>query len=251
MKKLRVGILGVGYIGKTIALRLAAAGYDVKVANSGDPDTVAKDVLATGAKARWTNEVANGVDVLILSIPLLKMPALKPLLAELPKEVVVIDTSNYYPSRDGKIEALQRGQVESEWVQEQLGRPLVKAWNNILAETLADLNKIKGHPGRLAIAVAADSKQGFEVAEELIDATGFDAYHSGPIADSWRQQPGAPAYCTDLKKDELPAALSAAERGRLSSRRDLAVAAVTERMSDGKVVPEPGYLVRLNRALYM
>ena len=40
----------------------------------------------------------------------------------------MIDTSNYYPFRDEKIEAIEGGQVESLWVVEQLGRPIAKAW---------------------------------------------------------------------------------------------------------------------------
>ncbi|WP_082506094.1 NAD(P)-binding domain-containing protein [Deinococcus sp. Leaf326] len=98
---MKVGVLGVGSIGKIIALRTAAAGHDVKVANSRDPKTVATDVLATGARAQWTKDVVKDIDVLILSIPFFRMPALKPLIADLPEEMVVIDTSNYYPGREG------------------------------------------------------------------------------------------------------------------------------------------------------
>ena len=71
------------------------------------------------------------------------------------------------------------------------------------------------------------------------------------IADSWRQQPGAPSYCTDLTVAELPAALAVADRARLPARRDLAVAAIAERVGDGTTNPDADYAVRLNRALYM
>jgi hypothetical protein len=71
------------------------------------------------------------------------------------------------------------------------------------------------------------------------------------LAGSWRQQPGAPCYCTDLTGKELPAALAATERARLPKRRDLALAAVFERLGDGTRNPDAGYAVRLNRALFM
>ncbi|MDQ3235201.1 MAG: NAD(P)-binding domain-containing protein, partial [Pseudobdellovibrionaceae bacterium] len=216
MKKMKIGILGVGNIGKIIALRSAAAGHDVKVANSGDPKTVAADVLATGARAEWTKDVVKEIDVLIMSIPFFKMPALRPLISSLPEETVVIDTSNYYPGRAGYytgrdpvIPELDKEKSETEWIQEQLGHPVAKAWNTILSETLDKKCQPKGHADRLAIAVAADRPRDLEIAKELIELTGFDAYHTGSIKDSWRHQPGAPAYCTDMKASELPSALAA------------------------------------------
>ena len=85
----------------------------------------------------------------------------------------------------------------------------------------------------------------------LVEDTGFDAVDAGLLTDSWRQQPGAPAYCTDLTRDEMPAALAAAERSRLPKRRDLAVAAFVERLGDGTTNPDAEYGVRLSRALFM
>jgi hypothetical protein len=73
----------------------------------------------------------------------------------------------------------------------------------------------------------------------------------GNLADSWRQQPGAPAYCTDLTRDEIGAALASAEKARLPKRRDLAAAAMAERMEGTATEVSPEYLPRLNRALYM
>jgi predicted dinucleotide-binding enzyme len=250
---MKVGILGVGNIGKVIALRTAAAGHDVKVANSGDPKTVAAEVLATGARAEWTKDVVKDIDVLVMSIPFFKLPALRPLISSLPKETVVIDTSNYYPGRPGfytgrdpVVPELDKEKPETEWIQEQLGHAVVKAWNNILSETLDKKSQPKGHPDRLAIAVAADRPHDLEIAKELVELTGFDAYHTGSIKDSWRQQPGAPAYCTDMKASELAEALAATERSRLPARRDFAMAVLEER---GWTVPS-GFIARLNNVLY-
>src|SRR3954469_5607850 len=123
---MKIGLLGTGHIGKTLALKLPAAGHDVKVANSRGPETVGAEVLASGARAVSAAEAVEDVDVVILSIPLNRIPSVPPLGAALPAETVVIDTSNYYPFRDSVIDAIEAGQVESVWVAERLGRSVVK-----------------------------------------------------------------------------------------------------------------------------
>lgn len=248
---MKIGILGVGHIGKTLAQRLAQAGHDVKVANSRGPETIDRDVLAFGARAVRTEEALVDVDAVILSIPLKRIADVAPWVAELPDDTVVIDTSNYYPFRDGEINAIEGGQVESLWVAEQLGRPIAKAWNAIGSASLATKATPPGTPGRIAIPVAADRDKDREVAIALVNDTGFDAFVVGPLADSWRQQPGAPAYCTDLTWEEIGAALPAAERSRLPKRRDLGVAAMQERLGDGTTNPDAEWGVRLVRAINM
>ncbi len=123
---MKIGILGAGNIGKTLARKLAQAGHDVKVANSRGPETIAADALEFGARAVEAAEAVQDVEVVILSLPPTSFTKVAPLLAGLPAETVVIDTSNYHPARDNRIEALDAGQVESLWVVEQLGRPIVK-----------------------------------------------------------------------------------------------------------------------------
>src|SRR3954447_7117748 len=113
---MKIGILGVGHIGKTLALKLSAAGHDVKVANSRGPETIGADVLASGARAVPAAEAVEGVDAVNLSVPLNRLPGVAPLIARVPPETAVIDTSNYYPMRDDKIDAIEAGQVESLWV---------------------------------------------------------------------------------------------------------------------------------------
>jgi 8-hydroxy-5-deazaflavin:NADPH oxidoreductase len=248
---MKIGILGTGHIGKTLVRKLSAAGHDVKVANSRGPDTIEADVLSSGGRAVTAAEAVADVDVVILSIPLNRLPGIASLIAGVPAETVVVDTSNYYPARDGRIEAIEASQVESLWVSEQLGRPIVKAWNAIGSDSFARKGKPAGSPDRIAIPVAADSDRDRKVGMALVEDTGFDAFDAGTLADSWRQQPGAPGYCTDLTLDEMPAAHAAAERARLPKRRDLAVAAIVERVGDGTTNPDAEYGVRLNRALFM
>jgi predicted dinucleotide-binding enzyme len=243
---MRIGILGAGSIGSTLARRLGAAGHDVKVANSRGPETIDSDVLATGATAVEASAVVHDVEVLITSIPLSAMPAIKPLVAELPAGVVVIDTSNYYPARDGQLQVLDEGQVESVWVAEQIGRPVVKAWNAVLSGTFEAKGLAAGRVGRLAIPVAADQEADLQTAMSLVEDTGFDAVYAGRLADSWRQQPGAPAYCTELTRDELPDALARADKDLLSGRRDQAMATIGERF--GSLTTDD--IVILNRTTY-
>src|SRR5215217_2311899 len=148
---MKIGILGVGHIGKTLVQKLSAAGHGVKAANSRGPETIEADVLAFGGRAVSAPEAVVDVDVVILSIPLNGLPEIASLIAKVPSEAVVIDTSNYYPQRDGRINAIEAGQVESLWVAEQLGRPIVKAWNAIGSESLAKKGKPAGSPDRIAI----------------------------------------------------------------------------------------------------
>jgi 8-hydroxy-5-deazaflavin:NADPH oxidoreductase len=230
---------------------LAAAGHDVKVANSRGPQTIGADVLATGARAVTAPAAVADADVVILSIPLHRIPELAPVVAEAPACAIVIDTSNYYPRRDETIDAIEGGQVESLWVQEQLGRPVVKAWNAIGSGSLASKGTPAGTSGRVALPVAADDDGHRRTGMALVEDTGFDAVDAGTLADSWRQQPGTPGYCTDLTREELPRALAAADASRAPRRRDLAVAAIMDRVGDPTTNPDADWGVRLSRVLYM
>ena len=250
-KKLNIGIIGTGHIGKTLVRKLAQVGHMVQMANSRGPETLKELAAETGAKALAANEAIQGVEVVILSIPLHTLPQMKELLAGLPDEVTVIDTSNYYPMRDNKIDAVEAGQIESVWVAEQLGRPVVKVWNSIVSQSFEDKGKPAGSPDRIALPVAADREADRQVGIALVEDTGFDALDAGTIAESWRMQPGSPVYCTDLTIEELPAALASAERERLPKRRELGWDAFQERAGDDLMNLDPEYVLRLHRALFM
>lgn len=248
---MKIGILGTGHIGKTLVIRLSEAGHEVKMANSRGPETIDSQLLSAGARAVTTEEALSDVEVVILSIPLNRIADIAPLVARLPDDTVVIDTSNYYPFRDSKIQAIEDGQVESLWVAEQLGRPIAKAWNAIGSASLAKKGKPAGASDRIAIPVAADRERDRQIAMALVNDTGLNAFDAGTLADSWRQQPGAPVYCTDLMYVEIRAALDAAERDRLPKRRDLGVAVMQERLGDGTTNPDEDWGVRLVRAINM
>jgi predicted dinucleotide-binding enzyme len=132
-----------------------------------------------------------------------------------PADVVVVDTGNYYPQqRDGRIDAIEDGALESRWVAERLGRPVVKAFNNIYARHLLERGKPKGASGRIALPVAGDDGRAKDVVIRLLDELGFDGVDGGSLDQSWRQQPGTPVYGTDLDADGVERALAQAKPER-------------------------------------
>jgi predicted dinucleotide-binding enzyme len=202
---MKIAIVGIGSIGGTLARRLVTAGHEVKVANSRGKNAVSTVAKEAGAVPCDLKDVFDSADAVIISIPQPAMATLpKNLLAALPSSVPVVDTSNYYPGlRDEHIAALENGQTESVWVSEQLGRPVIKAFNNILAYSLENLDKPKGAHGRLAVAVAGDDANHKRLVMQLVDEVGFDPVDSGSLQESWRQQPCTPAYCCDYTAEEM------------------------------------------------
>lgn len=217
---MKIGIIGAGAIGGTLAKHLVARGHDVVIANSRGAATLADVAKETGAIAVTATEATQGRDLLIVTIPQKAVPDLpQGFLAEVPKDVVVIDTGNYYPVRDGHLVPLHEGVPESEWVGTYLGRPVVKAFNNIAAASLRDKAMPAKSPGRIALPVAGDDAAAKAKAMALVEEIGFDAVDAGSIAESWRQEPGTPCYGTDLDAAGVKEALAAATHdGRADCR---------------------------------
>lgn len=219
---MRIGIIGIGNIGGTLARKLRTIGHEVRVANSKGPSGVKAFADEIGAVAVDTRGAVYGVDLIILAIPLPAVSSLqKGLFDGVPKEVPVVDTSNYYPGmRDPQIADIDAGMPESVWVSNQLGRPVIKAFNNILADSLANLGCLENAPGRLAIAVAGEATAHKQMVMNLINEVGFDPVDAGTLDDSWRQQPSTPAYCCDHNSADMQKALAAAVMGDAPKKRD-------------------------------
>jgi len=248
---MKIGIVGAGNIGTILARRLARAGHDVSIANSRAPQTVADAALSTGAAAVWAADVTKDADVVITSVNMGQIPDIAVLVAQAPPDAVVIDTSNYFPHRDGVIDALQgSGRTESLWVQEHYGRPITKAWNTITTDSFAQKTSEPGAHARVALPVAGDDAEARATAMALVETTGFEAFDAGGLAESWRQQPGTPAYTTDLTAAQLPGALSRADANRSARRRDLLWAVLTERIEAEGALPGPERQLALTRALF-
>jgi predicted dinucleotide-binding enzyme len=225
----KLGIIGAGPIGATLAGKLVAAGHEVKIANSKGPRSLAEVAVKTGASAVSSEDAMVDVDAVILSIPFGKVPALAPLFEGIAHDVPVIDTSNYYPYRDGAIADVDDGKAEGVWVSEQLGRPVVKAWNAILARTLIERGLPPGSTSRIAVPVAGDLASSRALALQLVEDTGFAGVDAGGLEESWRQEPGTPAWCTELSAIDLTSALKRAERTRVPKNREVLVAEMIAR----------------------
>jgi 8-hydroxy-5-deazaflavin:NADPH oxidoreductase len=165
-------------------------------------------------------DAAKAAEILVISIPTKAITDLpRGLFANLPGSVVV-DTGNYHPElRDGRIDAIDRGMLDSEWVAQQLGRPVIKAFNNIRANSLLEKGMPRGTTGRIALPVAGDPPDARAAVLRLVDDLGFDPVDGGELDNSWRQQPGTPAYCRDLDAAALRRALAEADRSWIAEYR--------------------------------
>jgi 8-hydroxy-5-deazaflavin:NADPH oxidoreductase len=191
----QIGIVGAGHLGSVLARRLAAIGHEVCIANSRGPETLRDLARETRTRAVSLVEVGVGAEVLIISIPLGQAPGLAPsVISSLNADAAVIDTGNYVPPRDGEIPEIEAGGPETAWVARQLGRPVVKAFNNITDHSLLHNGRAKGARGRIALPVSCDADAPRRTAMRLVEELGFDALDAGPLAESWRQQIGQPAY---------------------------------------------------------
>jgi 8-hydroxy-5-deazaflavin:NADPH oxidoreductase len=199
----------------------AKLGHEVYVANSRGPASLSDLAKETGAKPVTVREAARWGEVVVVTIPEAKIRDLpRDLFADVPEEVVVIDTGNYYPrERDGRIAEIEAGMTESRWVAKQLGRPVVKAFNNIYAQHLLERGRPGGSPGRIALPVAGDDKRAKEVVTQLVDQLGFDPVDAGGLDESWRQQPGTPVYATDFDAEGVRRALTQASKDRTAKWR--------------------------------
>jgi 8-hydroxy-5-deazaflavin:NADPH oxidoreductase len=221
---MKIGIIGAGEIGGTLARRLTALGHQLSVANSRGPKSLADLAAETGAKAVSVEEAAKFGELVVVTIPQKNIPNLpRDLFAGTPDAVVVVDTGNYYPrQRDGRIDAIESGLTESRWVAHQLNRRVIKAFNNIYAEHLLKLGKPKGTPGRIALPVAGDDSAAKAIVLKLVDELGFDGVDAGTLDESWRQQPATPVYCKDFDAEGVRRALSQASQERKTEWRGTA-----------------------------
>jgi predicted dinucleotide-binding enzyme len=216
---MNIGIIGTGNIGTVLTRQLTSLGHNVSIANSRGPDTLTELASETGAKAATVEEAASAKDLVIITIP-------EPAVASLPRAIlsttkaIVVDTGNYFPSRDGQIAEIDGGLPDSEWVSKTIGHDVIKAFNNIVTESLKSKATPSEKKNRVALAVSGNSADERETVMNLINEIGFDAVDNGTLSESWRHQPGSPAYCNDLNADDLRTALRQAERDQVPLYRE-------------------------------
>jgi 8-hydroxy-5-deazaflavin:NADPH oxidoreductase len=208
-----IGLIGAGNIGSQVARAAIASGYDVVISNSRGPETLTDLVSELGPRARagTTQEAATAGDLVVVAILLRAIGhvPVEPLV-----DKVVIDANNYYPRRDGNIAALDDDSLtSSELLQQRLrGAHVVKAFNHLYARQITTDGRPPRTRNRRALVIAGDDPVAKARVAELIDGFGFDVVDAGPLAESWRIQPGTPGYVERLNAEELTAALAAAKR---------------------------------------
>ena len=209
-----IGLIGSGHIGSTVARLAVDAGHEVVLSNSRGPETLQDlaDDLGPLARAATTEEAA-AADLVVLTIPLKNVGQVP---ADLLRDTIVIDTSNYYPQRDGQIAVLDdQSKTTSELVASQLpGSRLVKAFNNINYLHLGSLQRPAGSPERSVLPIAGDDARAKADVSAFLDSVGYDAYDAGSLADSWRFDVGTPAYGRPYNTDTTGAFPPPADSGR-------------------------------------
>ena len=208
-----IGLIGAGYIGSQIARLAVAHGYDVVISNSRGPETLSALVAELGPRARAATVVdaAKAGDMVVVSVPLKNYRAapVEPL-----ADKIVIDTNNYYPSRDGQIPELDsESTTTAELLQAHLpASKVVKAFNHIHAQALTTDGQPAGTKNRRALVIAGDDAEAKAMVTRLLDQFGFDTVDAGPLKEGWRIQRDTPGYGPRRTADELRRDLAAAKR---------------------------------------
>ncbi|WP_217182723.1 NADPH-dependent F420 reductase [Streptomyces sp. AC495_CC817] len=208
-----LGIIGAGHIGSQIARVAVANGYDVVIANSRGPETLADLVEELGPRATAGTAVEAGTagDVVVVTVPLhaIDQVPVEPLAGK-----IVLDTNNYYFERDGHIEALDRGETTtSELLQAHLPTSrIAKAFNHIYAAAITEDGTPAGTEDRRALATAGDDAEAVDFVTRFYDQAGFDTVNVGPLSESWRVERDRPAYVVRQNAEQLRANLAIANR---------------------------------------
>lgn len=189
-----IGIIGTGMIGSALARLTAQARIDFVLSNARGPDSLAEFATQLGPRARaGTTEEAAACDLVIVTVPLGAHRKLSP---DLLAGKIVIDTMNYYPSRDETLPVLDNAELtSSEMVQQHFADArIVKALFNLDFHHLYTNARPQGDPERTTLPIAGEDAEAKQVVAGFMDRLGYDALDTGSLADSWRIEPGSPIY---------------------------------------------------------
>jgi 8-hydroxy-5-deazaflavin:NADPH oxidoreductase len=213
----RIAVLGAGHVGPVIARVALAAGFQVTIAASGSPETIAlmTEMVIPGAEPRWAADAVQDADIVILAIPLHKFATLQPALLA---GRIVVDAMNYWPSADGVQEMFEdRLHSSSEVVQGRLtSSTVVKTLNHIGYQDLEDARRPSGSQERCAIGVAGDDPRAAQLVADVIERIGYDPVRLDSLSASRLLEPGSPVFGALLSRPDFELALrdrAAAGRG--------------------------------------
>jgi len=203
----RIGIIGAGMIGSTLARLWVEAGHEVRVATR-HPDELNALVerLGTRGSSGRPAEAAAFGDVVMLTVPLQAVPGLARELTPFLAGKVVLDTGNAYERRDGDAarQASRHAQGSAGWAAAQFpGARWVKAFNTVYFKTLETEAHRAGD--RVGIPLAGDDPKALETAAALVRDAGFDPVIVGPLARGKEFEPDTRPYNTGMTGSELRA----------------------------------------------
>ncbi|MEL6681846.1 MAG: NAD(P)-binding domain-containing protein [Pseudomonadota bacterium] len=203
---MRIGIIGAGFVGKTLTQAAVQNGHEVMISNSRAKETLFSHGHLLSCLTGSASEAAAFGDIVILAAP---MSAYNKLPKNQLQEKVVIDACNYYPERDGDIPPLQnRETTSSALIASSIKNPaVVKAFNCIVMTDMPRDARPSGAANRRALPFAGDDDNARQIVSGMIDAFGFEPVDAGPLSESWRFEPETPVYCVPLQAKELKASL--------------------------------------------
>ena len=207
----RIAVLGAGHVGPVIARIALDAGFEVAIATSGSPENLEliTQVVMPGVEARWAADAVRTADLVVLSIPLHRFPALDPALLA---GKLVVDAMNYWAPADGVVPLFQDKRLSSsEVVQRRLTQStVIKSLNQIAYLDLEDGRRPAGSVDRHAIGVAGDDSNAANLVGEVIDRIGYDPVLLGTLRIGLVLQPGGPVFGAVLTRSEFERAMQTA-----------------------------------------
>jgi predicted dinucleotide-binding enzyme len=207
----RIAVLGAGHVGPVIARIALDAGFEVAIATSGSPENLEliTQVVMPGVKARWAADAVRSAELVVLSIPLHRFPALDPALLA---GKLVVDAMNYWAPADGVVPMFQDQRLSSsEVVQQRLTEStVIKSLNQIAYQNLEDGRRPAGSLDRHAIGVAGDDSNAASAVAQVIDRIGYDPVLLGSLSAGRVLQPGGPVFGAVLTRPEFERAIGIA-----------------------------------------
>lgn len=208
-----VAVLGAGHIGGNLARLLAAAGHEVLVSFSRDPDKLAAVAAAAGAGVADPADAVRRAELVVLSVP---WGVVDEALAAAGGAAAfggrtVLDTTNQFGRVGGSFGVLDLGDrtAAATNAAKVPGARWVKAFNTLTAGFQASAAGRTG-PDRVVVFYATDAEDAAGPAERLITDAGFDPVRTGTLArtEAGHQEPKGELYGEEFHHDDAVAAVA-------------------------------------------